>query len=153
MICQRQWYKAMWWIGLSYSASQSFTPFFAAILSVSFLWGKPLFPSPSTFQPNSLYLSMPGQREEKAILLELNFISLPAHTVFLWFFHGGNYNVILFHGCTQYSKARRWLLLLKFWLWLHLCTCISPEIASWLWSCVFSHAFKLNHNGSSTLGH
>lgn len=96
MICQRQWYKATWWMGLSYSASQSFTPSFAAILSASFLWGKPLFPSPSTFQPNSLYLSMLGQRGEKAILSELNFISLPAHTVSYDSFVVWNYNVTFF---------------------------------------------------------
>lgn len=36
MICQRQWYKASWWMGLSYSASQSFTPAFTAILSFCF---------------------------------------------------------------------------------------------------------------------
>lgn len=95
-ICQRQWYKATWWMGLSYSASQSFTPSFAAILSASFLWGKPLFPSPSTFQPNSLYLSMPGQRGEKAILSELNFISLPAHTVSYDSLVVWNYNVTFF---------------------------------------------------------
>lgn len=41
---------------------------------------------------------MPGQREEKAILSELNFISLPAHAVFYDSFMVWNYIVTLFYG-------------------------------------------------------
>lgn len=36
MICHRQWYKATWWMALSYSVSQSFTLSFAVILSAFF---------------------------------------------------------------------------------------------------------------------
>ena len=160
MICQRQWYKATWWMGLSYSASQSFTPSFAAILSASFLWGKPLFPSPSTFQPNSLYLSMLGQRGEKAILSELNFISLPAHTVSYDSFVVWNYNVTFFFffflaAWKRYSEAQRRLLLLQFWLELNLCTCVFP-LRRWPADCggVFPrmHLNETN-NGSSALDH
>lgn len=93
----------------------------------------------------------PKGRKSHSVGAEFHFLACTC--CFLWFVHGGNYNVILFHGCTQYSKARQWLLLLKFWLWFNLCTCISPEIASWLWGCVFSHAFKVNRNGSSALDH
>lgn len=145
MICQRQWYKATWWMGLSYSASQSFTPSFAAILSASFLWGKPLFPSPSTFQPNSLYLSMPGQRGEKAILSELNFISLPAHTVSYDSLVVWNYNVTFFFffsfltARTRYSEGTAATAVIEI-LIRNKCVYMRlpppPEMAGWLRRCI-----------------
>lgn len=144
-ICQRQWYKATWWMGLSYSASQSFTPSFAAILSASFLWGKPLFPSPSTFQPNSLYLSMPGQRGEKAILSELNFISLPAHTVSYDSLVVWNYNVTFFFffsfltARTRYSEGTAATAVIEI-LIRNKCVYMRlpppPEMAGWLRRCI-----------------
>ena len=33
----------------------------------------------------------------------------------------------------------------------NVCTCVSPEIAGWLWRCIFWYAFKLHNNGSSTV--
>ena len=88
MICQRQWYKATWWMGLSYSASQSFTPSFAAILSASFLWGKPLFPSPLHISAKfavSVH-AWPKGRKSHSVGVEFHFL---ARTYcFLWFARG-----------------------------------------------------------------
>lgn len=162
MICQRQWYKATWWMGLSYSASQSFTPSFAAILSASFLWGKPLFPSPSTFQPNSLYLSMPGQRGEKAILSELNFISLPAHTVSYDSLVVWNYNVTFFFffsfltARTRYSEGTAATAVIEILIRNKCVYMRLPPLRRWPADCggVFPrmHLNETN-NGSSVLDH
>ena len=50
-----------------------------------FFYRKPLFPSPSTFQPNSLHLSTPSQSDETTILSKLNSIFF-AHTRSFFFF-------------------------------------------------------------------
>lgn len=70
---------------------------FTVTICSPFFNRKPLFPSPSTFQPNSLLPSMLGQREEKALLSKLNSIFF-AHSwsfFFSSFVHSGI--VILFY--------------------------------------------------------
>lgn len=72
------------------------TPSFTVTICSPFFNRKPLFPSPSTFQPNSMHLPMLGQREEKAVLSKWNSNSF-AHMWSVFSLFGQSGIVILFY--------------------------------------------------------
>lgn len=118
MICHRQWYKATWWMALSYSASQSFTLSFAVILSAFFFSEEShYFHHPPHFSQIRCICPCLAKGKKKPFLR--SWIPFPCPHILCIFFslsfvHGMNYNVTLFYGRTRYSKAQQWLLLLKF---------------------------------------